>query len=238
MSSRPSLCDPVNSTTVCQDKNALRRTTMKILSTLVLILSLTVSAAGAAPFGSWSEQKFPRLSANQWNQSSQGVEVLSDSSVSLIWTRLPVSDGEATRASWDWSVTQSVPATQLTRKGGDDRNIALYFVFMPPELAEASRNSGVRKMLKSRDARVLMYVWGGAHTRGEILSSPYLGSRGKTVIRRPAGTGNHRESVNLEEDFMRAFGTPKTVLVGLAISSDSDDTGAVIRARLSGLNLK
>ncbi|NDR58809.1 DUF3047 domain-containing protein [Aliiruegeria sabulilitoris] len=211
---------------------------MKATTVLSLFLTLAASAGYAVPFGQWPEQKFPRLPGNQWTQSPQSVVVVSDSSVSLIWTRLSDSEGTKTKASWDWSVLASVPPTQLDRKGGDDRNLALYFVFMPPELAEASRNAGVRKMLRSREARVIMYVWGGEHARGEVLSSPYLGNRGKTIIRRSAGTGNYRESVDLEEDFVRAFGSKKTVLVGLAVSSDSDDTGSTVRARLGRINLE
>lgn len=205
---------------------------------LALTLTLAASAACAVPFGNWSEQGFPRRPANQWIQSSTGVDVVSDRSVSLIWTRLGASDGAASRASWEWSVTRSVPGTQLTRKGGDDRNLALYFVFLPPERAAASRNASVRTLLRARDVRVIMYVWGGAYPRGEVLPSPYLGARGKTIVRRPAGTGSFRESVDLEADFRRAFGTQKTVLVGVAISADSDDTGSSIRARLGGLGLR
>ncbi|PRY23121.1 Protein of unknown function (DUF3047) [Aliiruegeria haliotis] len=211
---------------------------MKLAAALALSISLAASAAGAVPFGKWSEQKFPRLPGNQWSQSPQGVEVRSNGSVSLIWTRLPASDGAATRATWDWSVSESVPGTQLTRKGGDDRNLALYFVFLPQDRAEASRNTSIRKLLRDRDARVLMYVWGGTHARGEVLPTPYLGTRGKTLIRRPAGTGSYQESVDLNADFQRAFGEPKTVLVGLAVSSDSDDTGTSVQARLGGLRLE
>ncbi|SDL51024.1 Protein of unknown function [Aliiruegeria lutimaris] len=80
-----------------------------------------------------------------------------------------MSDGAATKASWNCSVRESVPGTPLARKGGNDRNLALYFVFMPPERAEANRNANVRKMLRAPDARVIMDVWGGNHGRGEIL---------------------------------------------------------------------
>ncbi|WP_093163758.1 DUF3047 domain-containing protein [Aliiruegeria lutimaris] len=56
--------------------------------------------------------------------------------------------------------------------------------------------------------------------------------------RRPADTGDVQETVELKSDFKRAFGEEKTVLVGLAISSDRDDTGASVRAQLDGLRLE
>jgi hypothetical protein len=83
-----------------------------------------------------------------------------------------------------------------------------------------------------------MYVWGGAHSRGQILETPYLGERGRSVIMRGAGTGSASEAVDLAKDHMRAFGQPGQSLVGLAVSSDSDDTGAMIDAQISGLRIE
>ncbi|KEP70596.1 hypothetical protein DL1_15930 [Thioclava dalianensis] len=203
----------------------------------VLALVLVPTLAAAVPFGNWKEQRFSLFSSNDWSQSARGVQVRSQSAVSLIWTRVPPAQGQATRASWDWRVSQSVPATDLTRKGGDDRDLSVYFVFMPQAVAEANRGASIRKLLGIKEARVLMYVWGGEHARGAVLPTPYLGARGRTVILRKAGTGAHRESVDLAADYQRAFGERKTTLVGLALSSDSDDTDSRVQAALSDLEL-
>ena len=74
--------------------------------------------------------------------------------------------------------------------------------------------------------------------RGEMLPTPYLGELGRTLILQPAGTGQARERVNLKADFQRAFGTKPTLLVGISISADSDDTGTQIRARVSNMRLE
>jgi hypothetical protein len=92
--------------------------------------------------------------------------------------------------------------------------------------------------LSHEDVRVLVYVWGGDHAPGAFLDSPYLGPRGKTVVLRPAGTGEARERVDLAADFSRAFGGQRTALVGLAVSGDSDDTNTRITGRISGLTLQ
>ena len=82
-----------------------------------------------------------------------------------------------------------------------------------------------------------MYVWGGAHQRGDLLSSPYLGERGKTIVLRPAGNGQHDEQVDLRADLQRVFGVADVALVGLAMSADSDDTATEIRASIRMLRL-
>jgi hypothetical protein len=74
--------------------------------------------------------------------------------------------------------------------------------------------------------------------RGDILPTPYLNELGRTLILRPASTGQASERVNLRTDFQRAFGTEPTRLVGIAISADSDDTDTQIRARVSNLRIE
>lgn len=189
--------------------------------------------------GGWTAQAFPRRAANRWRQTGAAVEVESDASVSLLVRPVLPGDRGARRAAWRWQVDQGVPATDLARKGGDDRNLAVYFVFLPED--EASRlgpGASPRRLLGARGARTLMYVWGGAGPRGQVLPSPWLGDRGRTVILRPGGvTGAFAEAVDLAGDHARAFGTPAQALVGLALSADSDDTGGAIRARLWDLEL-
>lgn len=207
----------------------------------ILALTLAILVPGLAlaqPFGNWKEQRFSLFSGNDWQQSADGVSVVSDGAVSLIWTALSPAQGNVRKASWRWSVAQSVPATDLTQKGGDDRDLSLYFVFMPEDVAAQNRNASIRKLLSVKEARVLMYVWGGEHARGSVLSSPYLGARGKTLIMRKAGTGDHRENVDLATDYTKAFGGAKTTLVGLAVSADSDDTDSTLKASLAGLRLQ
>ena len=52
------------------------------------------------------------------------------------------------------------------------------------------------------------------------------------------GTGRFAERVDLVRDFQRAFGEAPGVLVGLAVTADSDDTDGEIRARISDLRIE
>jgi len=131
-----------------------------------------------------------------------------------------------------------VPATNLAQKGGDDRNISIYFVFLPEDQAAALQGANIRQLMGNNSVRILQYAWGGNHGRGEILGSPYAPGQGVTVALRQAGTGSHNESVDLARDFRRAFGTAPGALVGLAVSADSDDTSSSIVAAVAGLTLR
>lgn len=186
----------------------------------------------------WTTQRFSLFSSNTYGFKGNTMSIASDGAVSLAYARVKPGLWGAKSAKWSWAVNQSVPATDLGKKGGDDRNASLYFVFLPQAEAEAlGGKADVRKLLTSDSARVLTYVWGDNRKRGTILASPYLGPRGKTVLLRAAGTGTFSESVNLATDYRRAFGGTPGALVGLAVSADSDDTKTAIRASLSGLSL-
>ena len=108
---------------------------MFLRTTLALTLLATPLAAGPVSFSSgWQEQRLSLFSSNSYSFGSQ-LSMTSDGSVSIAWTRLPRSEWGARAASWAWTVEQSVPPTDLSRKGGDDRNLSVYFVFVPEAVA-------------------------------------------------------------------------------------------------------
>jgi len=203
------------------------------------VLSASAATAGSIPFNSgWKEQKFSLFSKNRYSFGSSTLGVSSDGAVSMAYRSVPESLWGATQASWRWSVDQSVPATDLRKKGGDDRNLAMYVVFLPEADPQAAKGKGIRALLSNNNARVLVYVWGGNHGRGQVLASPYLGNRGKTVVLRNAGTGSHSENVNLASDYKRAFGGSAGAVVGIAVSADSDDTSSQIKGAIANLSLQ
>ena len=207
----------------------------------LLIATLASTAlAGPVSFGQgWKEQKFFRTADNDYAFRGASLGIASDMGVSVAYAALGQDMWDKRAASWNWSVAQSVPPTDLRVKGGDDRNMALYFVFMDRASAErAGPNPRLRSLLGNKNARMLVYVWGGNHSRGQVLASPYLDTRGKTLIRRGAGTGSFSENVDLAADYAKAFGGSPDALVGVAVSADSDDTETAIRAELSGLVLR
>ncbi len=187
--------------------------------------------------GSWKEQGFLRLFSNDYVQRGPQLDVISDGTVSLLWRPLGPSQRLARTARWAWRVQEGVPATDLTVKGGDDRNLAVYFVFVDPERADAFSGRNVRRILREESARALIYVWGGAHAQGANLPSPYS-PRLRTVVLRGAGAGSHRETVDLAADYLAAFGGEPGALIGLAVSADSDDTDSKIVASVSDLAVR
>lgn len=206
-------------------------------------------AALAIPFGAdlaragWEHMTFRRIPATDYaGAGERELAIEARGSSSLIHRALPEPAFDARGASWRWRVDEGVPATDLSRRGGDDRAIALYFAFAP-ESARASAAAGrtsLRRLLISGSGQLLVYVWGGGEPRGTIVPNPYARGRGVYLIQRPASTPTGQwqsENVDLAGDFARAFGEAPGILVGLAIASDSDDVNGINRARLADLTL-
>jgi hypothetical protein len=209
-----------------------------VLGLVFLALGAAPAVASAVSFDkTWKEQRFSLFSSNDFGLFGDALKVGSDGTVSLVWTKLASDFRNARMASWNWQVNEGVPPTDLTAKGGDDRNLSLYFIFLPEEVAETARGGDVMDLLDRPDVRILMYVWGGNHPQGAILPTPYLGERGRTIVRQPAGTGSTSDTVDLGKDHLAAFGEAAKSLVGLAVSADSDDTGTHIDATISRLRL-
>ena len=213
---------------------------MRFVLSAVAALALSLpAAAGPISFANgWQEQRLSLFSSNDYNFGNT-LSMVSNGSVSIAWTRVGRSDWAKRGASWNWTVEQSVPATDLSRKGGDDRNMSIYFVFVPNEIAPSLEGANIRSLLGNSDVRIIQYTWGGNYSRGQVLASPYgPAGQGVTIALRQAGTGSHGENVDLAADYARAFGGAPGALVGLAVSGDSDDTDSVIRAAIGNLSLR
>lgn len=206
---------------------------------LALTLAAPVAQAQQIGFSDWQDQRFQLFNRVDFGKGGSTLSIEANSAASMTYKVLPQSSWGATGASWSWEVSQSVPATALNQRGGDDRNIALYFAFLPQEVAATlGPNPSIRSMLNNDAGRVLVYTFGGNAARGTMLRTPYLGDRGMVVIRQPAGTGSASEQVDLAADYARAFGGSPGALVAVAVSADSDDTDSTIAARISGLTLR
>ena len=208
-----------------------------LLSAALFFATFGAASASSVDFdSSWKEQGFLKLWTNDYNFRGTQLDIVSDGTVSLVWRPVDGALRAAKGASWRWRVTEGVVPTDLTRKGGDDRNLALYFVFVDEGTAAGLKGGNARQLLGNPNTRALIYVWGGDHAEGSILPSPYHPGL-RTKVLRTGATGTFSERVDLAADYRRAFGSAPGVLVGLGVSADSDDTDGRVRASVADLRL-
>jgi len=155
--------------------------------------------------------------------------------------------------AWRWRVDQAVAGADLTRKEGDDVPARVCVLFDVPaeRLSFAARwavSIGRRLFDPDLPAAALCYVWDSHLAAGTWLPNAYT-DRVRMLILRSADTGQWvNELRNLRADFARAFprearpphaGAPTYLppIVAVAVSADSDNTGASSLAFIGDLAL-
>lgn len=188
----------------------------------------------------WRYLDFPRRPGVEFSaEGEDAVVVRAKSGVGILWHPVPPSAFGARTARWRWRVTEGVGPTDLSKKGGDDRALAVYFAFADGDTV--LDETDLLDLLGQGRGYLLIYVWGGAAQEGTILQLPYFDGRGRTVVKRPANTPHGvwlSETANMREDFRRAFGRSPGKLVAVAVSSDSDDTEDFNLAALADFCIK
>lgn len=212
----------------------------KIVAALVIaaILAPSPAMAEALHFASglpgWSAVAFPGIAPARFTAVGEDtLDIAADTAAGMLWHALRGPAPQARTARWRWRVDEGVAATDLSRRGADDRSVGVYFVF-----GDRPAGPSAMDLLAAPSVTALVYVFGGGRPRGSVIESPHMGARGKFIVLRPAAAAKQTwfdETVDLAADYTRAFGNAMPPLIAVAVSTDSDDTRARNRARLQNL---
>ncbi len=133
---------------------------------------------------------------------------------------------------WRWKVEDLLRRSDLFRKSGDDFSARVFLSFE----TDPSK-AGWRERIYVQAGRLLYgdyplaeglnYVWASREPKGTMASSPYT-ERLKTVV---IESGSDKlntwvvEERNFYEDYKKAFGQEPPTLYGVAVMTDTDNTG-------------
>ncbi len=167
--------------------------------------------------------------------SDNGVSVIqanSRNSASGLIRKVAIDPQKLPYISWRWKVSAVYANGDVTRKDGDDFPARIYVTF-----AYNPEKAGFFEKIKYEAARLIYgeipplgsitYIWANHASLGLMIASAYT-SRSKMVVLQ---TGTSRanqwitEKRNVYEDYIRAFGEKPPPISGVAIMSDSDNTG-------------
>ncbi len=183
--------------------------------------------------GDWSERWMPadlnrpltRYSVVQ-DDGNAVLRADSDRSASAIWREVNLRPGASGSISWRWKVQRTVPDNLEEReKKGDDYAARVFVVF------------GAQPF--SRKAQALCYVWAASEPIGSVYPNPYY-SRVQTIVLQ---SGDERagqwivESRDFVSDYREYFGVAPDSLTGIAIMSDTDNTGTSTTAWFDDITL-
>jgi len=160
------------------------------------------------------------------------VKAESNASSSGLIRKLRVNPREYPFITWSWKVTTTYENGDVTRRSGDDYPARIHIVFE----FDPSKATGMEK-LKYETARMMLgvyppkgaitYIWGSKAPVGTMVKSPTT-NRAMMIVVESGDTSLNRwveEKRNILEDCKKAFGEEIPNISGVAIMTDSDDTG-------------
>lgn len=178
-------------------------------------------------------------------EADGSLSVAADGAVSFLYATVPEAAEPLGTLSWQWFVDKGFPGTDLSAPGVDDRALAVHVYFSdenPPSLM-TRLGRGMTSMFGAPIAgRALTYVWGGKRPVGSVIPNPFMDmGDGAIIIQRSEPIDGAAmwidEEINVAADYLSAFGKEAPKITVVAVSADTDDTGAFSQARIRGLKL-
>jgi hypothetical protein len=193
----------------------------------------------------WEPLTFPKIKTHStYTLVAQGgksvLRAESHASASAIVCRRTFNIYENPRLRWRWKVAELADRGNPKDKTGDDYPIRVYVMFQyDPALASL----GDRLIYKATKVfygkypphSTLNYVWTGTKIPERFLVSPYTEKARIVILEK----GRQRigewveESVNVLDDYRKTFGKDPPATAGLAVMSDTDNTGTSAVAYLA-----
>jgi hypothetical protein len=217
------------------------------LFAVLILASASVFADSSAtiqPFSSmsgindgWEPLEFPKIEKHTsyelvTQDGMQVVKATTSGGASGLIARVAIQPSESLVLRWRWKVSNVFEQGNARKKSGDDYPARIYVAFQfQPEKAgffERAKRQAVEVLFgESLPGNALNYIWANTLPKGEFVANPYTD---KTVmIAVNSGTPNVGEWVTVERDivadYRKAFGEAPPPIVGIAIMSDSDNTG-------------
>ncbi|MBI5108808.1 MAG: DUF3047 domain-containing protein [Rhodocyclales bacterium] len=165
------------------------------------------------------------------------IEAHAAQSMALLARPLAIDLAATPVLCWRWRVDAPLKSADMNTKAGDDYAARVYLSFaVPPDTLGAGERLalGAARMLYGGEIpdAALNYLWDNRHPIGTWQANAYTDRARMLVLRSGAGDAGRwvSERRDVGADFRRAFGHAPQGLTGLALASDTDNTGETAHA--------
>ena len=240
------------------------RTTLLTTGLATLIAALLLNPALAEshgepllkPFSSasalepeWAVLKFPNIDRmSQYRLVQDGdqqvVMASTDDSASGLIARIRVEPGDKLMLRWRWKISSVYKNGNARSKDGDDYPARIYVAFefeadKAGFFERAKRKAAALVFGEELPGNALNYIWANTLEKGALVANPFT----DTTMMLAVESGNQKAGQwvtaerDIVADYRKAFGTEPPAVVGVAIMSDSDNTGESAKAWYGDVSL-
>jgi DUF3047 family protein len=256
--SRPYGMSPVSRTA-----GAARRTRLGVLAMLLLAAPVAAETPAAGEVGrfraparedalpaGWEPLTFKKIARHtRYAVVREGdgwvLRAEADASASGLYRPLDLDAAVYRVLTWRWKVENVLAKADARTKEGDDYPARVYVAFRyDPDAAtlwERTRYDAIRLLYGQYPPKgVLNYVWDNRLPPGTTLDNAYT-DRAKMIVVRsgPALVGQWlTETRDIYADWRRLFGGEPPRIAGIAVMTDTDDTGERAVAYYDAITLR
>jgi hypothetical protein len=192
---------------------------------------------GNSPPAGWKPLTFKKIDRHTtYTLVKDGNEVVvravAESSASSLVREIKINPKEYPIVQWRWKVTNVLKKGDVKRKEGDDYPARIYITF-----EYDPRRLGFFEKAEYEVARLrygqypplgaINYIWESKAPLGTIVPNPYRARVMMIVVESGESKLNQwvSEERNIYEDYKKAFGLEPPMISGVAIMTDTDNTG-------------
>ena len=159
------------------------------------------------------------------------VKAVSQQSASGLMRAISLDPKQYPVIQWRWKVKNILGKGDVSRKDGDDYPARVYitFAFDPDKASYLERlKYQAARLIKGRDIpyRAISYIWGSNSLAGAMVANAYTDQAMMFVVE--GGDEKLQQWVterrNVYADYQKAFGEAPTMISGVAIMTDTDNT--------------
>lgn len=160
------------------------------------------------------------------------IKAVAKASASGLTREIKINPKEYPIVQWRWKVSNILKKGNVKRKDGDDYPARIYITFKydPSKLsfAEKAKYETVKALYGQYPPHAAInYIWESKAPKGSVVPNPYTGRVMMIVVESGEAKLNQwaNEERNIYEDYKKAFKEEPPVISGVAIMTDTDNTG-------------
>jgi len=159
------------------------------------------------------------------------IKAVSNQSASGLTRAISIDPEEYPFIQWSWKVNNLLQKGDVTRKDGDDYPARVYitFAFDPDKASFLEKlEQKAARLIHGQDLpyRAIAYIWGSNSPAGTMIANSYTDRVQMFVVQ----GGDEKlkqwvmETRDVYEDYKTAFAKEPTMITGVAIMTDTDNT--------------
>jgi len=160
------------------------------------------------------------------------VKAVSDASASGLIREIKINPKDYPLIQWCWKVSNVLKKGNVKVKEGDDYPARIYITFDydPQKLNffEKTKYNTYRLIYgQYPPLGAINYIWESTAPQGTLVPNPFASRVKMIVVESGPEKVNQwvKEEQNILEDYRRAFGEDPPMIAGIAIMTDTDNTG-------------